>query len=71
MEEICQNCKHFFISGMFQSWGGKVGYCLLIQNNKIINERGFLKANPNAIKSEKDSCDKFQKRITIVKNNHL
>lgn len=50
----------FFISGMFKSWGGTVGYCLLIQNNKsgeIINMRGFVKA----IKRDKDFCDKFQK----------
>jgi hypothetical protein len=49
---------------MFKSWGGTVGYCLLIQNNKsgeIINMRGFVKAKPKAIKRDKDFCDKFQK----------
>lgn len=62
-ERTCENCKHFFVSGMLQSWGGTAGYCLLIQNeekNAMYTETGIRKANPKAIVQTEHSCDKFE-----------
>jgi hypothetical protein len=63
-EKTCENCKHLFISGMFQSWGGTAGYCLLIQNDKSIklktNMYGIPEAGIESIKQLTDSCNKFE-----------
>ena len=64
-EKICGNCKHLFISGMFKSWGGTAGYCLLIKNDKNYdqtkNENGIPKAQIESIKQITESCNKFEK----------
>ncbi len=64
IEKVCQNCKHLFISGMLQSWGGTAGYCLLIQNDTSIpllkTENGIPKAKIESMKQITDSCNKFE-----------
>ncbi|MFC5195381.1 hypothetical protein ACFPH8_08595 [Bizionia hallyeonensis] len=62
IEKTCQNCIHFFISGMLQSWGEGAGYCLLIQNNKSkqILKNVIRQANKDALMGLKDTCNKFE-----------
>lgn len=64
-KRICENCKHYFVTGMFQDWGGTAGYCLLIQNddkNAIYTENGIRKANPKAIVQAEHTCEKFERK---------
>jgi hypothetical protein len=62
----CGNCKHLFITGMFKSWGGTAGYCLLIKkdknNDQTKNENGIPKAQIESIKQISDCCAEFQRR---------
>ncbi|PQJ81490.1 DUF2779 domain-containing protein [Polaribacter glomeratus] len=61
----CQDCKHFFQTGMAMRMGGNSGYCMLIQNNDsagiVTNEYGVRSAKPSAIKKNTDTCSKFEK----------
>lgn len=64
---ICGNCKHFFQTGMAKSMSdGKMGYCLLIQNDDSNgverNEQGIRKAKSSAIKRINDCCEKFEEK---------
>lgn len=64
---ICKNCKNYFVSGLFQDWGGGSGYCLLIQldkDNQVFTETGIPKANVKAIKHDKDSCNKIERKLS-------
>lgn len=64
-EKICKNCKHLFISGMFQDWGGTAGYCLLIQNdekNATYTENGTREASVKAIVQLEHTCEKFERK---------
>ena len=62
--KICKNCKHFFISGMFQSWGGTAGYWMLIKNNieekSSTNEYKFSKIRGDTIKQITETCHRFE-----------
>ena len=65
-DKICTNCIHYFVTGLFQSWGGTAGYCLLIQNddkNAIYNEKGIKVANPKAIVQSEHTCIEFEKNV--------
>ncbi|WP_417214573.1 hypothetical protein [Bizionia sp.] len=67
IEKICQNCTHYFISGMLQSWGEGAGYCLLIQNDKSnqVSKNGIQQAHKDAIMEIKDTCAKFEPAETL------
>lgn len=68
---ICRNCKHYFVSGLFQSWGGGSGYCLLIQNdknNQLFTDSGIPRANSKAVVSDEDWCGKFERKIPLKKD---
>jgi len=63
--KVCENCIHYFVSGMLQNWGGNCWYCLLIQNdekNAIYTKSGTRKANPKAIVQANHTCDKFESK---------
>lgn len=64
MKKICGNCRHHFISGMLQDWGGTVGYCMIIQRREWakLDKDEVREAITSSMRHIKKTCSEFEEK---------